>query len=355
MSIDRPHGLELVNLDHLAAWMDSQALGSGPLDDVVQLTGGSQNVLLRFNRAGREYVLRRPPLNPRHDGSDTMRREARVLGALKGSNVPHAGLIAACDDASVLGAAFYLMEPLDGFNAAVGMPALHAGSPDARRAMGLSVIEALSRIAMVDYTTVGLGDFGRPEGFLERQARRWMKQLESYSEFEGWPGADGLPDVSEIGAWLDLNRPKTFKPGLMHGDFHLKNVLFRQDAPEVEAVIDWELSTIGDPLVDLGWLLATWPGPGGDMSQTTIVVRPWDGFPEAEELVDVYGRLTGADLSGLNWYRVFACYKLALILEGSYARACAGKAPMQIGERLHGNAVMLLGRAKGWIASVRVL
>lgn len=91
------------------------------------------------------------------------------------------------------------------------------------------------------------------------------------------------------------------------------------------------------------------------MSQTTIVVRPWDGFPEAEELVDVYGRLTGADLSGLNWYRVFACYKLALILEGSYARACAGKAPMQIGERLHCNAVMLLGRAKGWIASVRVL
>lgn len=208
MSIDRPHGLELVNLDHLAAWMDSQALGSGPLDDVVQLTGGSQNVLLRFSRARREYVLRRPPLNPRHDGSDTMRREARVLGALKGSNVPHAGLIAACDDASVLGAAFYLMEPLDGFNAAVGMPALHAGSPDARRAMGLSVIEALSRIAMVDYKTVGLGDLGKPDGFLERQARRWMKQLESYSEFEGWPGADGLPDVSEIGAWLDLNRPK---------------------------------------------------------------------------------------------------------------------------------------------------
>lgn len=353
MSIDRPHGLELVDLGDLAGWMDGQGLGSGPIVDVIQLTGGSQNVLLRFKRSGREYVLRRPPLNPRHDGSDTMRREARVLKALAGSNVPHAGLIAACDDASVLGAAFYLMEPLDGFNAAVGMPPLHAGSPEARHAMGLSVIEALSRIAMVDYQAVGLSDFGKPEGFLDRQARRWMKQLDSYGEFAGWPGPDGLPDVGDIGDWLDRHRPQTFRPGLMHGDFHLKNVLFRKDAAEVEAVIDWELSTIGDPLVDLGWLLATWPGPGGDMSQTTIVVQPWEGFPEAEELVEVYGRLTGADLSNLNWYRVFACYKLALILEGSYARACAGKAPMEIGERLHGNAVRLLGRAGRWIDGKR--
>ena len=353
MSIDRPHGLELVDLGILATWMDGQGLGSGDIVDVVQLTGGSQNVLLRFKRAGREYVLRRPPLNPRHDGSDTMRREARVLKALKGSDVPHAGLIAACDDASVLGAAFYLMEPLDGFNAAVGMPPLHAGSPEARHAMGLSVIESLSRIALIDYEAVGLGDFGKPDGFLERQARRWMKQLESYGEFAGWPGADGLPDVHAIGDWLDLNRPTRFRAGLMHGDFHLKNVLFRQDAPTLEAVIDWELSTIGDPLVDLGWLLATWPGPGGDMSQTTIVVQPWEGFPEAEELVEVYGRLTGADLSNLNWYRVFACYKLALILEGSYARACAGKAPMEIGERLHGNAVRLLGRAGRWIEGLK--
>jgi aminoglycoside phosphotransferase (APT) family kinase protein len=353
MSIDRPHGLELVDLAHLAAWMDAQGLGSGAIADVIQLTGGSQNVLLRFKRSGREYVLRRPPLNPRHDGSDTMRREARVLKALAGSDVPHAGLIAACDDASVLGAAFYLMEPLDGFNAAVGMPPLHAGSPDARHAMGLSVIDGLSRIALIDYQAAGLSDFGKPEGFLDRQARRWMKQLESYGEFTGWPGADGLPDVHAIGGWLDRHRPKTFRPGLMHGDFHLKNVLFRQDAPELEAIIDWELSTIGDPLVDLGWLLATWPGPGGDMSQTTIVVQPWEGFPEAEELVEVYGRLTGADLSNLNWYRVFACYKLALILEGSYARACAGKAPMEIGERLHGNAVRLLGRAGRWIEGKR--
>ncbi|WGM47257.1 hypothetical protein KOAAANKH_02132 [Brevundimonas sp. NIBR10] len=353
MTIDRPHGLELVDLGALTDWMDAQGLGTGPIVDVVQLTGGSQNVLLRFRRAGREYVLRRPPLNPRHDGSDTMRREARVLKALAGSNVPHAGLIAACDDGSVLGAAFYLMEPLDGFNAAVGMPALHAGSPQARHAMGLSVIEGLSRIALIDYQAVGLGDFGRPEGFLDRQARRWMKQLDSYSEFANWPGPGGLPDVHAIGDWLDLNRPTTFRPGLMHGDFHLKNVLFHQDAPALEAIIDWELSTIGDPLVDLGWLLATWPGPGGDMSQTTIVVQPWDGFPEAEELVEVYGRLTGADLSNLNWYRVFACYKLALILEGSYARACAGKAPMEIGERLHGNAVRLLGRAGRWIEGKR--
>lgn len=349
MAIDTPHGLELVDLDRLAGWMDLQGLGEGNISEIRQLTGGSQNVIVRFRRGDREYVLRRPPEHPRADGNETMRREATVLRALAGTQVPHAALIGACPDKSVLGAAFYLMAPLEGFNAAVEMPELHRSSPTVRRAMGLSVVEALASIANVDVAAVGLTDFGRPEGFLARQTGRWRRQLESYADYAGWSGEAGLPHVSDIASWLEARRPQSFRPGLMHGDYHLKNVLFRRDAPDVEAVIDWELSTIGDPLVDLGWLLATWPGPRGDMSQTTIVVEPWEGFPEAQDLISTYERLTNADLAHLQWYKVFACYKLAVILEGSFARARAGLAPMEIGERLHGNATRLLNRAVGWM------
>jgi len=349
MSIDQPYGHDLIDLARLTEWMDSQGLGQGSISDARPLTGGSQNILLRFRRDGREYVLRRPPQRPLGDGDEVMRREARVLYALRNTPVPHAALIAACPDPAVLGAAFYLMAPLDGFNAAVGMPPLHAGSPAVRHAMGLSVVDALAAIAAVDSQAVGLSDFGRPAGFLERQTARWTRQLESYAAFAGWPGPEGLPGVSKVSDWLEAGCPKRFRPGLMHGDFHLKNVLFEQGRPDVEAIIDWELSTIGDTLVDLGWLLATWPGPGGDMSQTTIVIQPWDGFPEADELVERYAARTGADLTHLSWYKVFACFKLALILEGTFARACAGKVPLVVGERLHANATRLLGRATRWI------
>ncbi len=348
--VDRAFGLELVDFDRLGQWMDGEGLERGPITDIQQLTGGSQNVLVRFRRGGRDFVLRRPPRHTRANASETMRREARVLRALAGTAVPHPGLIAACGDEAVLGAAFYLMEPVEGFNVAVGMPALHAGDPRLRRRMGLAMAEALAALASVDHEAVGLGDFGRVEGFLERQVGRWRAHLQGYADYAGWPGPGQLPGVEQTADWLQAHRPTAFAPGILHGDYHLKNVMFRNDGPEIAAVIDWELATVGDPLVDLGWLVATWRGPGGALDGSPIVIEPWDGFPEAAELVAHYGAITGRDVSGIRWYAVFACYKLALILEGTYARACAGKAPAEIGARLHANALGLLARASRWIA-----
>lgn len=329
----------------LAAWMTERGLGSGPFQNIQTLAGGTQNILVRFSRDGRDYVLRRPPFHPRPNSNETMRREARLLAALAGTNVPHPALIAACGDEAVLGAAFYLMEPIEGFNPASGLPSLHAGSAEVQHRMGLALIEGLAALGALDHVALGLGDFGKPEGFLDRQVDRWQSQLDSYAEFAGWPGPAALGDVAGIGRWLEAHRPASFTPGIMHGDFHLANVMYRHDGPELAAIVDWELATIGDPLIDLGWLLATWPGPG---EESAVSVTPWIGFPTAAELVTHYRACSQRDLTAIQWYAVFACYKLAILLEGTHARACAGKAPKDVGDRLHARSQWLFERARRW-------
>lgn len=341
---------DVIPLDRLAAWMDAQGLGHGAIENANLLAGGTQNFLLKFTRAGRDYVLRRPPRHLRANSNDTMRREARVLGALKGSDVPHPGLIAACPQEDVIGASFYLMEPIHGFNASVEMPALHASAPDMRRQMGFSMVDAIAALSKIDYVAAGLADFGKLDGYLERQAPRWLAQLNSYAEFKEWPGLSGLPAVDEIVAWLEANRPSEFQPGIIHGDYHLLNVMFRYDAPRLAAIVDWELCTLGDPLLDLGWMLATWPDEA-EIAAGETSVKPWDGFPTADELIAHYARLTGRDMAALDWHRVLACFKLGAILEGSHARACAGKAPKVMGDRLHASTVRLFTRARQLIGA----
>lgn len=339
----------LVDLDRLAAWMDERGLETGkPIEEAERPPGGTQNILIRFRRGDRWFMLRRPPMSPRMNGSETMRREARVLGALAGSDVPHPGLIAGCPDEDVLGAAFYLMEPIDGFNATVGLPPLHAGSPQLRREMGLSLVDGIAALGRVDHVAAGLSDLGRAEGFLERQVGRWKKQLDSYNEYEGWAGPGEIAGIDEVGAWLAARTPQAFKPGIIHGDYHLANVLFRPDGPQLAAIVDWELTTIGDPLLDLGWLMATWPetveGEAGNVS-----VKPWDGFPTIDELIARYAEQTDRDMTHMRWYGVLACYKLGIILEGTNARAAAGKAEKATGDALHNQTLGLFRRALRWI------
>lgn len=340
----------LVDTRRLVEWMNRQGLGSGPLRNPRRLTGGTQNLLLYFERSGREYVLRRPPMHPRQDGSRTIAREARVLAALADSDVPHAALIAACDDPSVLGAGFYLMEQVAGFNASAGLPALHAGDPATRRQMGLAMVDGLLQLAAVDYLAVGLAGFGKPEGFLQRQVSRWLSQLDGYRDYQGWPGADGLPGLDALGQWLQAKCPTQFSPGILHGDYHLNNVMFCHDSGRLAAIVDWELATVGDPLLDLGWLVATWPGADG-RGAGTIHVQPWEGFPTAEELIEHYRAGTTRSLADLDWYIVLAGFKLGILLEGSYARACAGKSSMDTALTHHASAIRLFEQALARIST----
>ncbi len=341
-----------VDIAALEAWMDVQQLGRGPIEDVVSLGGGTQNILLRFGRAGRSYIFRRPPPHPRANSNETMRREARVLAALADTAVPHPRLIAACPDEAVLGVAFYLMEPVEGFNPIVGFPLLHAGSEEVRHRMGLALIEGIATLGAVDYQAVGLEGFGKPENFLGRQVARWQSQLASYSAYPKWPGPDASLGVEEIAAWLDANRPATFTPGILHGDYHIGNVLYRLDSPGLAAIVDWELATIGDPLLDLGWVLANWPEESdGEGTNDAIVVdvQPWSGFPTPAELVDHYRARSTRDLSAILWYAVLACYKLGIILEGTHARSFEGQAGQAIGERHHRKSMALFRRARSWL------
>ena len=339
-----------MDLEPVARWMSSKNLGAGPLEDVTELSGGTQNIMLRFTRSGRGYVLRRGPRHLRPRSNAVMLRETRVLAALAGTDVPHPRLIDTCDDPDVLGdAVFYLMEPVDGFNAGEGLPALHAGDPAVRHEMGLSMAESLAKLGAVDHVAVGLADYGKPEGFLERQVPRWLAELDSYRQFANYPGPD-LPGIDDVAAWLQANTPSSWQPGIMHGDYHAANVMFSRTGPQLAAIVDWEMSTIGDPLLDLGWLLATWRQDDGS-SVFSHTLTGMDGLASTGELMERYAAGSSRDLSNLGWYTVLACFKLAIVIEGTLARASAGMAQQEVGEQLHDAAVWLFERAQGLISS----
>ena len=191
-----------VDLGILRSWMDDRSLGDGDLSELELIAGGTQNVLLRFLRSGRSYVLRRPPVHKRDNSDETMRREARVLAALADTRVPHPALIAAEPDPEVIGAAFYLMEPVDGFNPTLGLPPRFRDDPEWQRSMGLSMADAIAALASVDHVAVGLADLGRFDGWAERQVGRWRKQLDGYSQLSGYDGPH-LPGSTRWGiGWL---------------------------------------------------------------------------------------------------------------------------------------------------------
>ena len=332
-----------IDLDALAGWMDHQGIGRGPLHDAVLLTGGSQNILLQFRRGEHSLILRRPALNPRSEADKTILREARILGALADSGVPHPEIVGVGNDPGIIGAAFFLMKEVAGFNATVSIPDFVRNDPTIRHRMGLALIDGLAALATVDPSAVGLSDLGRLEGFLERQVRRWAAQLDSYTQYKGWTGRADLGDLDAVAAWLEAHCPQHSQPGLIHGDYHIGNVLYRDDG-NLAAILDWEMATLGDPLMDLGRLLATWPT--GDPAHPVMRVDPLSGYPTPDELVARYAQLTGRDLSDLLWFEIMGYYKLGLIFEGTYARAQDGRAEMTTGFRLHHAAKGLLERAR---------
>lgn len=344
-----PHALNdfagLLNWENLHDWIQTQSLpGSGPATAVEKLAGGTQNNVFMIWRGSERFVLRRPPVHPRSNSNATILREARVLTMLAGSDVPHPSCYATCDDLSVIGVSFYAMAALEGFSPWGELPGRYGVEPEWRRAMGEEFVRAAARLASVDYQAIGLADLGKPDAWHARQVSRWRSQLEGYRDLLNYDGLV-LPYVDEIGAWLSDHLPSDGRIGIIHGDLNLCNAMFSNVAPQISGIIDWELTTLGDPMLDLGWVLASWREADDPPGQEPIV-RPWDGFLSRSQLVRDYGERTGRDVSTMPWFFGLACFKLASILEGNYARAMAGLAPMDVGKRHHARALWLMTKAK---------
>lgn len=343
------------DLISVADWMDERQIGAGhPLVQARRLGGGTQNVMVQFARGGEHFVFRRGPEHVRQSTEKSLLREIRVLEALSATSVPHPGLIAACEDRTVLGdSVFYLMAPVDGINAVNELRAAHRESASVRHDMGLHMVDALASLHAVGPDEVGLGDLGRPDGFHERQVRRWLDELASYDALVGYEG-HAIPGLDEVARWLEDRVPQNWQPGLMHGDFHLGNVMFRPDGPEVAAIVDWEMCTVGDPLLDLGWMLSLWSAPGQDVDLLDSALSKLGGLATPEALIDRYATRGKRDLEELDWYRVLACFKLGIVLEGTYARSRAGKSPKDLGTWMRGRTTLLFERAHELMAqSVR--
>lgn len=339
----------LLNWPRLNAWIEAQDVpGTGPVSRVQKLAGGLQNNVFLIERGGERFVLRRPPKRLRPKSNETMQREARVLKALAGSAVPHPQFYALCDDDTVIGAAFYLMAPLEGFAPSGPLQGDYATDPAWRRAMGEELVKAAAALGAVDPKAVGLSDLGKPENWHERQVARWRKQLESYCEMPNYNG-DELAHVDAVGRWLTDNLPANRHIGIIHGDFQFPNVMFSLTAPRVSGIIDWELASQGDPLLDLGWILTSW-WEEGDPEGKAPMVQPWDGFLSRAELIRLYGEISGRDMAEMPWFFTLGCYKLACLLEGTHARAKAGQIPLKVGEQVHAYASWLMAKAMQIIA-----
>ena len=305
----------------LAEWLDRQRLpGAGEPLEVQFIAGGASNEVWLLRRGDTKMVLRRPPRRVPPGRNESMLREYRVLAALRDTDVPHPRVLAACSDQSVLGACFYVMEYVDGWSCMNrdGWPPPFDSDLEARRGLAWELVDGIARLARVDWKAVGLEGFGRPDGFHERQVDRWLGQLAQY-RFRPLPG------LEEAEAWLRTYRPRHYVPGILHGDYQFANVMFHHGAPaRLAAIVDWEMATVGDPLLDLGWVLMAWPDPDEDRRHSSYV--DYTGMPTRMELAQRYEQTSGRTVEELDYYVILACFKIAIVLEQGYAAWVQGRA-----------------------------
>ncbi|SED08125.1 Predicted kinase, aminoglycoside phosphotransferase (APT) family [Streptomyces sp. 3213] len=313
MSPDHPPGLDL---DRLRGLLDRERPGlvTGPLSGRL-IEGGRSNLTYAVTDNATQWVVRRPPLGHVLATAHDMKREHRVISALHPTNVPVPNPVLLCEDDEVLGAPFYVMEFVEGTPYRTADELLPLG-PERTRGAVLELVDTLVELHAVDPAEVGLADFGRPEGFLDRQLRRWGKQLAASRNRE-------LAGVEELHAALGRRLPASPTPTVVHGDYRLDNVLIGKD-DRIKAILDWEMSTLGDPLTDLG-LLVMYSIPLELPNSPISTTASAPGHPAPAELIERYAARSGRDVSSVAWYTAFAWFKLAVILEGIHYRYTLGQ------------------------------
>ncbi len=327
--------------DRLAALLDGVLGDNVPLV-VEPMAGGGSCELFALTRGNSRLVLRRAPAHASSATAHDVTREFRILDAIKDTAVRIPRPVVACDDPSVFGAPFYIMARIDGVPVRNGVPQPWTHEPQHQHRAYEELIDAIADVHAVDWQAVGLDGVGHPERFLERQVPRWLAQLDSY-------GGRDLPLVHEIATWLDANRPLEQRAALFHGDYKADNVLYAPSSPpKLLAIVDWEMASIGDPLVDVAWAMIFHPAPGKPLSLGVHGEHAFDPdrVPPAEELLARYAARSGRDLTHMQWYDVFARWKLAIALEGSYAKWQRGESTKAVHEFFGPQADRLLAEAE---------
>ncbi len=344
---------ELVDEGELAAFCRRE-LGPAETDQEEALTAkrhqaGYSNETLFVRWGEQELVLRRPPLGETAENAHDVLREARVMDAVADTSVPVPEIVATCDDRSVLGCDFFLMERLSGDVIREREPDRFAG-PDHRHTVGGRLVDTLVEVHAVNYESIGLGDFGKPVGYLERQVETFTQQLEEWLLPMTEQDRE-VPHIREVGSWLAENVPEESDHTLVHGDYKLDNVMFGPGTPpEIVGVFDWELSTLGDPLADIGWMLLFWrdekdPEPVLP-SELVPTFMEDDGYHTRAELVSRYEAQTDRKFTNERFYRGLAAYKIATTCEAMYARYLSGKADDPMYPALEEAVPELAARAK---------
>ena len=307
-----------MDVERLATWMDSVGLpGTGEPIEHRYISGGSQNEIYEIRRGELQCAMRIPPPTAPDSRDAGIFREWRIIEALDGTDVPHTAAVAMCADQSVLGRAFYLMGFVDGWSP-MGVdkwPAPFDTDLEARQGLAYQLAEGIALLSKVDWKAKGLDDLGRPEGFHDRQVERWT------SFFERINGRD-LPGMDVAATWLREHRPLDYIPGLMHGDYQFANVMYRNGPPaRLAAIVDWEMGTVGDPKLDLAWMVQSWPEDTRAQEAATSSYVDMTGMPTRSQVLDHYATVSGRQVDDIDYYVILAKWKLAIVLEQGFQRA----------------------------------
>jgi aminoglycoside phosphotransferase (APT) family kinase protein len=309
---------EAIDQPNLEAWFSEHVGGAAPPLAFERISGGRSNLTFAVaDHAGTRWALRRPPLGKRLASAHDMAREHRIISALQGTDVPVPPVVGLCEDESVNGAPFFVMEFVDGPILRSRTEAEQRFDEAQRRPIGERVVDTLVAIHAIDPDRVGLGDLGRRQDYVARQLRRWQGQWEKSKTHE-------VPLIDDVHRRLSECIPEQGPATIVHGDYRLDNMIL-SDAGEVAAVVDWELCTLGDPLADVGMLIVYWSEAGDELMPLFEAPTTAPGFPTREEIRERYAERSGRDLSEIDFYVALACWKLAIILQGVYARYTAGQ------------------------------
>jgi aminoglycoside phosphotransferase (APT) family kinase protein len=307
----------VIDTARLADWMDGRDLpGRGEPLELRLLSGGTQNEIYEIRRGEHRSVIRIPPAGAPADRDAGILREWRIIEALDGTDVPHTPAVAVCADTAVLGRAFYLMGFVDGWSP-MDKPTWPApfDQPEIKPGLAYQLAEGIALLSKVDWRAKGLADLGRPDGFHERQVDRWLRFFDRIKGRE----LDGMKAATE---WLRAHRPLDFVPGLMHGDYQFANVMFRNGPPaRLAAIVDWEMGTVGDPKLDLAWMVQSWPADTAAPEAAESSYVDLQGMPSRSQLVAHYAEVSGRQVDDLDYYLVLANWKLAIVLEQGFQRA----------------------------------